>query len=272
MNKNILFPCNIRVNGLTFSNNADFVFICGEYHGRYQDDDCQIFSYNINEKVFNTFVFTTRGYCTEGGIDKTYIDINNVNENLLHEIITNLRISANNNKERLLKKITDLLKLNYPKKYSEKSIKEAVSFFDNNFVDIVNNLDNFVQLVSLSYDGGYLGYNTSEYFYKFLKETMKKYNIVIKKSQNRKVKLYGENFTGIVTFVDTIIGSYGRSYKIIMQTDSLDKPILFYSKFKPNKNECITINGIIDNIYDEIIYMKKVKRIDDINQSELVFV
>ena len=55
---------------------SNLVFICGEYYGRYEDDDFSCLVYDLEKHKFYTDSWTTRGDCSTKVFDKFYVSVN----------------------------------------------------------------------------------------------------------------------------------------------------------------------------------------------------
>lgn len=265
------FPHNSRVN-VNFNENSNLIFICGQYHGRYEDDDCEILCYDINTKKFTKKGETTRGsvpsyYCYN---NFSYRNINDCDSSLQEEIFNAAKKEAYRHKQEILQKISEYLFRLFPKSYSRKGVENALNMFEQRFDEFVDNAPNIPTAISLFYNAPLDGYDTSEFFKHYMLETVDAFGIQIKSQMNRKIKLAGQNFTGRVVKNEIVNTRFGRCSKIGIIVDELGKSVWAYIKSDDaQRGDEITINGVISNETDRSITLSKAKRIDNVDPSLL---
>ena len=278
-NNNVIFPNNIRGTYANWNNESHDVFICGEYHGRYEDDDASFLVWNMDTKKFRELVFSTRWACSaKDSIDTPVIDVNNVSDDIINEIKEAARKLAHEEKniKNILYNIKTRFECNYPKSYSKKSVAAAIATFTENIHDYINETDDFCELISLIYDEPYSGYSMGGHFISFVNRMRKNHNIVIKDHIDRKpmpIKLYGENYEGKVVSAKYIPTMYGTALKLGIVPNDNEKSVWAIVNDNtpcPNVGDIITINGLVRYESEKSISLEKAKRIDHVDAARLV--
>ena len=274
LKEDVCFPDNLLGTNVTFDNNSTLVLICGHYHGRYEDDDCTILYYDISTKKFGFKGFTTRGgVSNEFYYDNySYRDINDCDTALQEEIFEAAKEEAKkeDNKEKLMNKIKVWLNSLYDKSYSRKSVDAAIDTISQRLDEIIDNAPDIPTAISLFYDDDYCGYGTGKFRNQYLHKVLEKFQITIKDHIDRKIKLYGQDFTGKVIKSEKVRTIYGWCTKIGILPDGLGKSVWAYVNNGALKGDTITINGVISYETDRSITLSKAKRIDNVDPSLLV--
>lgn len=269
------FPNNMSGTHVEYSNNSNLVLICGAYHGRYEDDDCEILCYDINTKRFTKKGATTRGVVPPNyNFDNfSYRDINDCDNALQEEIFNAAKKEGYQRKEKILQKISQILFRLFPKSYSRKTVENALNIFEQRFDEFVDNVPDIPTAISLFYNADYTGYDTSKFFKNYVLTALDAFGIEIKDRINRKprkITLYGQNFTGKVIKNEIVNTRFGLCSKIGMIVDGLGKSVWAYIKSDDaERGDEITINGVIYNETDRSISLSKAKRIDNVDPSLL---
>ena len=267
-----VFPYNLLGTHLKFERGQRLVFICGEYCSHYDDDDFDELVYDTDTKEFKKMDWSTRGAYSYNVFDFKYTDINDCDKGLVDEIMQMAKEKAKSMKDSIMKNVrwyaTDL----YPKKYSQKTLNEALEVVDRDFDRIVDGVDSLPIVVSLFF---HCHNDCITYLRKFVVYALKCSNVEIKASLNmkpRKVTVYGQDFTGRVVKVSPFNGVYGPATKVGIIPDGGDKSVwaIIPLKSTPEKGETITINGIVSYETDRSITLSKAKRVDNIDPSLIV--
>lgn len=274
---NNVFPMNIYGTYAKWDDNSRDVFICGAYHGRYEDDDAVFFVWNMDTKKFRCLVFSTRWACSaKDSIDTPVIDVNKVSDDIINEIKVAAKALANEKAEGILERIKSRLSNHYTKSYSKKTLAAAIETFTANIHDYINETDDFKEIISLIHNESYSGYDTTEYFCSWMNNVRTKHNIVIKDHINRKpmpIKLYGENYEGKVVSAKYIPTMYGTALKLGIVPNGYEKSVWAIVNDNtpcPNVGDIITINGLVRYETEKSISLEKAKRIDHVDATRLV--
>lgn len=274
---NIVFPCNCRGTHMNFvePGKSNLVFCCGEYYGRYEDDDFTCLIYDLAEHKFYTDSWTTRGACSGDVFYKDYVNLNDATEEQLAEIREAAKKNIEARSETILQQFDWILKCKYYKSYSRKTRDAAFASITEHFASLIEDCDDIATLISLFYSGNY--YN-NEYRNKFVLACLDKLNLHIKDSINirRKVVVLGEDFTGEVFWKRQVDGMFGPQYKIGIKTED-EKTVWAYIKIKEgaDEGETVTLNGVVSNTredekYGTVINLKKTRRIDNVDPDLVV--
>lgn len=272
----MIFPSNITGCKLDYDINSNLVAICGDYHGRYEDDDASVLCYDLDQKKFRTFGWTTRGYVGSDNpwnmFSHKYRDINDCDDNVVEAIKKDAKEVVRSKKDDLVKEIQRLLFINYPKSYSKKSVEACVAEISKNIDKEIESLNELPVMVSLFYHDFY---HRPEYYSKFFGQCVANSKVVIKDHIDRKpskVYLSGDDFTGKVISVRPWETRFGMAVKVGLEIDGNPKSVwaIINPKSKPNMDETITINGIIGNETEKSITLFSAKRIDNVDPELLV--
>ena len=275
---NIVFPNNCRGTSMKFvePGKSNLIFVCGEYYGRYEDDDFYCWIYDLENHEFYHDGWTTRGACSGEVFDKEYVDLNDATEDQLNEIREAAKVYAINNSESILSMFDTQLKCTYYKSYSRKTREAAFASITENFPFMVKECDDIAKLVSLWISSNY--YNNM-YRSQFLTDCMTKLDLHIKTSLNmkpRKVYALGEDFTGEIFWKRTVDGFYGQKYKMGLKTED-GKTVWCYLKLREGaeEGETITVNGTVSNTredekYGTVVNIRGAIRIDNVDPELIV--
>lgn len=270
------FPSNITGCKLDYDINSNLVAICGDYHGRYEDDDASVLCYDLDKKEFTTFGWTTRGYVGSDNpwnmFSHKYRDINDCDDIVVEAIKKDAKKVVHYLRDELVKRIERSLFNKYPKSYSKKSVETCVAEVAKNIDKEIESLDELPVMVALFYSDFMYRY---KYYSKFYEQCVANTKVVIKDHINRKpskVYLSGEDFTGKVISVRPWETRFGMAVKVGLEIEGNPKSVwaIINPKSKPNMDETITINGTIGNETEKSITLFSAKRIDNVDPELLV--
>ena len=271
-----VFPGNLLGTNLNFTDNSNEVFICGDYHGRYEDDDFGALFYDLTKKTFFEDGWSTRGACSSSVFNRPYININRCSPEIQNEIMERAKeVAKTEKRDHVLKEITQDLRLSNSKSYSQKTLAVTLQEIEqrlDEFIDMVNELP---VAISLIYNESYFGYDTSKYFVKFTAMVEEACQNKIKKQLDiknpRKVKVYGKNFTGRVVKVEPYYGAFGTALKVGIVPEEGGKSIWGIINYNsmPERGEVITLNGIVVSETERSITISKAKRVDGVDPSQI---
>lgn len=274
MNYNNIFPSNLLGTHANFVDISETnnIFICGDYHGRYEDDDCSFLFFNKETNEFFTDSWSTRGYCTNSPWSVPCVDINCVeDETLIDAIKTAAKSKILSDMDNVRKGVINSLHWNYSK-YTRKAgmqkAEEVLSAID--YTDDINAIDNLPQLISFFYGhdsikttcGTFYNNMVEKYALNILNEHQKK---------ARSIKLYGKDYTGEVFMCYNIPTRFGTATKVGIKCGDKNVYALLNS-CGANEGDTITINGTINEEYthDNIVSLSGARRIDNIDPARIV--
>lgn len=270
--KNLKFPNNLLGTNLEFNEISPIVFICGEYHGRYEDDDFVALFYDSEKKTFYNDCWTTAAYMPDENIyTKVYQDINYVSAELAEEVFAAAMRTALDNIHRILEQVQFYLEIWYNKRYNIKKRDIVFESIKNNLPELISQIENLPEIISLFHCERGFGYDTREFFWRVLDRWVLSTGIEIKRKLTRavKVKLSGNDYTGKVVSVKEIKGRFGVATKIGIKPENTDKSVwgLINTKSTPKIGETITINGVVKYETERSISLSSVKRIDHLEEK-----
>jgi hypothetical protein len=254
--------------------NSNLIAIVGDYHGRYEDDDCVIFCYDTNEKDFVTKMWTTRGAMIKGmgAFDFKYKFLQDCDETILEEI----RVAA---RKREPKNAIWYVDANYTdKKYKYSYQQESLKKKREELLSLINKVrmenKSVLELISLFYNESLDGYDTTEYLCAFLHKVhaLSQVQIEVRARKPRKIHVSGDKFEGNVFYIQKYMGMFGAYYKVGMSNESGNgKSVWMILNKEPKKHDKISVAGIIRSETEKSISLEKAKRIDNIEPSLLIW-